>query len=66
MLYKLNQRVFIGIAGMLTYPRLIANPHLVCNRVCFHSVRLAEGVKSNGLCAGETGVNDEVQRVLIY
>ena len=41
MLYKLNQRVFIGIAGMLTYPR----PHLVCNRVCFHSVRLAEGVQ---------------------
>lgn len=39
MLYKLNQRVFIGIAGMLTYPRLIAKPHLVCNRVCFHSVR---------------------------
>lgn len=45
MLYKLNQRVFIGIAGMLTYPRLIANPHVVCNRVCFHSVRLAEGVQ---------------------
>ena len=45
MLYKLNQRVFIGIAGMLTYPRPIANPHLVCNRVCFHLVRLAEGVQ---------------------
>lgn len=43
MLYKLNQRVFIGIAGMLTYPPLIANSYLVCNRVCFHSVRLAEG-----------------------
>ena len=63
MLYKLNQRVFIGIAGMLTYSR----PHLVCNRVCFHSVRAwRRGFKSNGLCAGETGVNNEVPHVVAY
>ena len=42
MLYKLNQRVFIGIAGMLTYPRLIANPDIVCNRVCYYAVRWEE------------------------
>ena len=42
MLYKYNRRVFIGVAGLITYPQSCAIPHFACNRVCFHSVRLAE------------------------
>ncbi len=46
MLYKLNLlRVFLGRAGVLTYPKTNDTTRLVSNSVCFHSVRLAEGVQ---------------------